>query len=119
MAQLVKVFLVDDLDGSEGAETVRFGLDGTAYEIDLSPANAERLRKSLAKWTEFARRLPSRGPKAGRSATRAANPARRAVNSGEMAKIRTWARSQGLEISDRGRIPVPIQESYYAATREA
>ena len=48
MAQQVSVTLVDDLDGSEAAETVSFGLDGRAYEIDLSVDNAARLRDAIA-----------------------------------------------------------------------
>ncbi|MDR3107107.1 MAG: Lsr2 family protein [Bifidobacteriaceae bacterium] len=119
MAQRVHVLLVDDVDGTEAAETVSFGLDGVAYEIDLSGANAEQLRKGLAKWIESARRLPAtRGAKAGRSTARAGGRPRAVVNT-DIAKIRAWARGQNMEISDRGRIPAPIQEAYYAAIRES
>jgi hypothetical protein len=48
MAQQVQTLLIDDLDGGEAEETVRFGLDGTEYEIDLSAKNADALRKALA-----------------------------------------------------------------------
>ena len=48
MAQQMTVRFVDDLDGSEASGTVDFGLDGRRYEIDLSEANAARLREALA-----------------------------------------------------------------------
>jgi hypothetical protein len=44
MAQKVTVALIDDLDGHDAEETVTFGLDGKAYEIDLSASNARKLR---------------------------------------------------------------------------
>jgi hypothetical protein len=113
MAQRVQVLLVDDLDGTEAAETVTFGLDGVTYEIDLTSDHADELRQGLAKWAEAARRLPARGPRAGRTTNRP----RRAA-SDDIAKIRAWARGQGLEVSDRGRIPAPIRDAYYAANRE-
>ena len=59
MAQRTHVQLIDDLDGSTADETVSFGLDGTAYEIDLSSSNATLLRKSLADYVRtVAARLP-------------------------------------------------------------
>ncbi|MDR2373153.1 MAG: Lsr2 family protein [Bifidobacteriaceae bacterium] len=118
MAQRVQVLLVDDLDGSEAAETVSFGIDGVTYEIDLSGAHADELRRGLAKWVEAARRLPVRGGgRAIRSPGRPPARPRAAVN-GEIAKIRAWAREKGLEVSDRGRIPAPIRDAYYAANQE-
>ncbi|MDR1189817.1 MAG: Lsr2 family protein [Bifidobacteriaceae bacterium] len=113
MAQRVQVLLVDDLDGSEAAETVTFGLDGAVYEIDLSSNHADQLRKGLAKWVEAGRRLPARGPRASRATARPKRPANE-----DIAKIRAWARAQGLEVSDRGRIPAPIQDAYYAANKK-
>src|SRR6201987_5156883 len=56
MAQKVQVLLVDDLDGSEATETVAFGIDGAAYEIDLSSGNAGKLRKEMAHYVEHARK---------------------------------------------------------------
>src|SRR6201982_4246771 len=56
MAQKVQVLLVDDIDGSEATETVSFGLDGAAYEIDLSSGNAGKLRTELAQYVEHARK---------------------------------------------------------------
>ncbi len=61
MAQRTRVVLVDDLDGGPAAETVRFALDGAAYEIDLSEQHAAQLRDDLARWVGHARRV--RGPR--------------------------------------------------------
>ncbi|MDR1634992.1 MAG: Lsr2 family protein [Bifidobacteriaceae bacterium] len=119
MAQRVQVLLVDDIDGSEATETVTFGLDGVTYEIDLSGPHADELRQGLAKWLESARRLPARGARSGRSTGRATARPRRAAANTDIAKIRAWAREQGLEVSDRGRIPAPIRDAYYGANREA
>ncbi|MDR1440852.1 MAG: Lsr2 family protein [Bifidobacteriaceae bacterium] len=114
MAQRVQVLLVDDLDGSEAAETVTFGLDGVTYEIDLTNPHADELRRSLGQWIDSGRRLPARGPRAARGGGRP----RRSVVDSDIAKIRAWARSQGMEVSDRGRIPAPIRDAYYGAHRE-
>jgi len=105
MAQKVNIVLVDDLDGSEGASTVSFGLDGATYEIELSEKNAKRLRESLAEYVGAARksggtRRPRRGASAG-----GPNPK----------DVREWARANGHNVPDRGRIPGPVREAYDAA----
>ncbi len=106
MAQRVKIELVDDLDGSEAAQTVSFGLDGTSYEIDLSTKNAEALREALAPYLGHAR-------KAGGSSRRGR---RSASSSGpSTAEIREWARANGHEVSDRGRVSSEVREAYDAA----
>ena len=56
MAQKVQTLFVDDIDGSDAEGTVRFGLDGTDYEIDLNATNAQALRDALARYTRAARR---------------------------------------------------------------
>ena len=119
MAQKVEVRFVDDLDGSEAAGTVSFGLDGRSYEIDLSDDNAARLRDALASFVAAARR--SGGPRRGRTAPRDAGegadaPARPARPSRQAtAAIRTWARENGHEVSERGRIPNSVVQAYEAA----
>lgn len=116
MAQKVQVLLVDDLDGGEASETVNFALDGSSYEIDLSGKNAEELRDAFAKYVGSAR-------KAGRASTgssgrsSSAGSSRRSGGSTGMdrdqaAAIRSWAKKQGLNVSDRGRIPATIIEQY-------
>jgi hypothetical protein len=110
MAQKVTVSLVDDLSGSVADETVSFGLDGKSYEIDLSTTNADRLRTALARFVSAARR-PGRGRRTG-SGNGA--PARATVVDREQNQaIREWARQQGMDVSDRGRIPAEITEAYH------
>lgn len=109
MAQKVVVSLVDDLDGGKAHETVEFGLDGRSYEIDLSATNAAKLRKIVAGYSAAARR-PS-----GRTRARgAANTAPRPVIDREHNQaIRKWARDQGLNVSERGRIPSEVINAYH------
>jgi hypothetical protein len=106
MAQKVTVELEDDLDGGPADQTVRFGFDGTDYEIDLSEENAWAFRTQLAPFVEHARK-PGRGP-----ARRAARTAAGRQRSGE---IRAWAKDHGIAVSARGRIPASVIEQYKAA----
>jgi hypothetical protein len=105
MAQKVQVILVDDIDGGPADETVRFALDGTSYEIDLSAANAARLRNTMAEFVGHARKA------AGRPAPRRA----RSAGGGKSAEIRAWAREQGLPVNERGRIPADLAAKFEAA----
>jgi hypothetical protein len=107
MAAKTMVTLEDDLDGSPAEETVRFGLGASEYEIDLSAANASRLRGELAPFIEHARRV-GRG--------QLARPARSAAARRSSAGVRAWAKTHGIEISDRGRIPSSVTEQYRAST---
>ena len=116
MAQKVDVRFVDDLDGSEAVGTVSFALDGRAYEIDLSDDNASRLRDSLATFVAAARRTGTRRARSQRSSTSEAPAAPPARPSREAtAAIRTWARENGHEVSERGRIPKAVVEAYHSA----
>lgn len=104
MARKTYVELIDDVDGTKAEETVSFALDGVAYEIDLSEENAASLRSELATWVEKARRVGgrrTRGTSGGRSGS-----------SGDSARIREWARGQGYEVPDRGRISGTIRKAY-------
>jgi len=112
MAQKVLVSLVDDLDGSEADETLEFGLDGVAYQIDLSADNAEELRDALAQFIEHARRAGGRKRATARATTKAiARPA--TVDREQNQAIRAWARKNGYQVSDRGRIPSEVVEAYH------
>jgi len=115
MAQKVDVRFVDDLDGSEASGTVTFALDGRAYEIDLSDDNAARLRDSLATFIPAARRTGSRRSRAQRSTTSEAPAAPTRPSREATAAIRTWARENGHEVSERGRIPKAVIEAYNSA----
>ncbi|QIZ35580.1 Lsr2 family protein [Saccharopolyspora sp. ASAGF58] len=117
MAQKVTVTLVDDLDGGQADETVEFGLDGVAYQIDLSVDNAGELRDALANYVTNARRAGGRkkpGPRPGAAAVRSASGSTSADREQNQA-IREWARKRGLKVSDRGRIPADIVEQYHQA----
>ncbi|HEY2312517.1 MAG TPA: Lsr2 family protein [Streptosporangiaceae bacterium] len=107
MATRVAVALEDDLDGSPADETVRFRVGGAEYEIDLSRKNAKTFRTGIAPFVEHAR-------KAGRGQRR--GPARPASARERSSDIRAWAKAEGIEISDRGRIPAAVVEQYDAAT---
>jgi hypothetical protein len=108
MAQRVHIVLEDDLDGSDAEETVTFGLDGVTYEIDLSARNAAALRDSLAPYVGSARRT------SGRSSSRRSSS--RGRSSGPSpAEVRDWARAEGREVSDRGRVPADVRAAYDAA----
>lgn len=107
MAQRVQVILEDDIDGGEADETVTFSLDGVSYEIDLSTKNANKLRDAFALYVGSARRVGGRRRKAGaRSAS---------ARSGSSADIREWARNNGWDIPERGRIAAEVREAYNAA----
>ena len=93
MAQKITVALEDDLDGGPADETVRFGLGGTDYEIDLSKKNATAFRRQLAPFIEHAR-------KTGRAQRR--RPGRTASSRERSADIRAWAKDQGITVSERG-----------------
>jgi Lsr2 len=107
LAQKIQTLFVDDIDGGEAEGTVRFGLDGADYEIDLSVAHSEELHKALAPYIAHAR-------KAG--GTRRAARGRRNASAGDTHKVREWAREQGIEIKERGRVPADIVEKYREAT---
>jgi hypothetical protein len=110
VAQKIQVLLIDDLDGSEADGTVRFGLDGTEYEIDLNAEHARALREALARYVRAARR-------AGGGPRRPARGRRRAPGSEpNPAEVREWAKAQGIDVKDRGRVPAELVARFKAAT---
>jgi hypothetical protein len=101
----------DDLDGSPAVATVRFGYAGREYEIDLNEEHAAALDELLAPYVEHARRANGDQPRrkrAGKAEESHRGPA-------ELRAIRQWAREQGLQVSDRGRIAADIVAKYDAA----
>jgi hypothetical protein len=111
MAKQIVTLLTDDLDGSEAAGTVEFGLDGANYTIDLSEKNAAKLRKALDAYLAAASRVGrSNGRIPGRSTTAA--PAR--TDREQNQTIREWATKNGYEVSERGRIPASIVEAFHS-----
>jgi hypothetical protein len=109
MARKVIVELVDDYDGTSPAEeTVTLALDGVTYEIDLSTRNAEKLRDTLGFWASYGRRVGGR-PVKGKRRPQATK------NTADTQTIREWARENGMEVSNRGRISAEIAEAYQKA----
>lgn len=100
------VALEDDLDGGPASETVRFGLGGDHYEIDLNAENAQAFRKQLAPFTEHARKPAPKQPH---------RAARTTANRQRSRAIRAWAKDHGIPVSDRGRFPTRLVEQYETA----
>jgi hypothetical protein len=116
MARQVITTLIDDLDGKPADRTIEFGLDGTNYTIDLSDANAGKLRKALDPFIAAGTRI-GRGAvaRAGvRPAGRSAG-ARGGSDRDQNRSIREWASRNGYEVSERGRIPQNIADAFRAA----
>lgn len=113
--------LIDDLDGGDADETVKFALDGVQYEIDLSASNADKLRDLFKPYTSHGAKVARGGIAAGgRVARTSATPAasRRAgsgtaVNREQNKAIRDWAKRTGKTVSDRGRIPQDVVDEYH------
>lgn len=112
MAQRVQVILVCDLHEGEtpGTETITFALDGSSYEIDVCEAHGRELRDAFAPYIGAARRSAGRSGRSGGGRRRG-----RRGGTGEAAQIREWARSQGLAVPERGRVPAELAEKYAAA----
>jgi hypothetical protein len=98
------VIISDDIDGSGNAETVTFGINGAAYEIDLAPKNLAKLEKALAPYVKAGRRISARGRR----------PVARRATGHDNAAIRAWAKSKGLKVSERGRISADVIGQYEA-----
>jgi len=108
--------LEDDLSGEvleDGAgETVRFSLDGQSFEIDLSSGNATKLRDDFARYVGHSRKVASSS-----SAGRQSAPRRRpsAEDKRDLGPVREWARQNGHDVSDRGRVKTSVVDAYDAA----
>lgn len=107
MAQRVNVVLVDDIDGSDASETVSFALDGVDYDIDLNDVHAGELRKALSLYVGHARRTGGR--------RRGGKRARSTGNGVSAAEIRAWARDNGWDVPERGRVAAEVREAYASA----
>jgi hypothetical protein len=106
LARKIETTFVDDIDGSEAEGTVRFSLDGTGYEIDLSVTHGEQLHKALAPYIAHARKTSALKGVRGR----------RDAGGVDTHAVREWARGQGIEVKQRGRVPASIAEQYRQAT---
>lgn len=101
-----QIILIDDVDGSPADRTIQFSLNGSAFEIDLSEANAQRLEKAMAPFVEKASKV-----------TRAASKGKRPAAGGRSfsQSVRLWAKEQGITVPDRGRVPNEVIDQYNAA----
>jgi hypothetical protein len=104
MAKQTIVTVTDDIDGTEGAETVAVGVDGQAWEIDLGKKNRDKLAQDLEPFAAAARRVSGSGSR--RRTPRAAG------GRNNSAAVRAWARENGITLSDRGRIPAEVLAKY-------
>jgi len=110
MAQKVQTLFIDDLDGSEAEGTVRFGLDGVHYEIDLNQVHAKELRDTLARYAGAARKA------GGTSRQPAKTRGKASANGLNTTEVRDWAKANGLDVKDRGRVPADLIARFQAAT---
>ena len=117
MAKTTIVQVSDDLDGSANAREVRFAFEGTEYAIDLSSKNRKALEKALRPYVEAGTKVSGRRS----AATRSARP-KRSGNSGnsgnsavDLAAVRAWAKENGHQVSDRGRLPKAVLDAYSAS----
>jgi hypothetical protein len=110
VAQKVQTLFIDDIDASSAEGTIRFGLDGTDYEIDLNAKHAQQLRDALAAYVKAGRRVSG-------GSRRPARGGRREPASGlNTTEVREWAKAQGIEVKDRGRVPAELVVKFKAAT---
>lgn len=112
MGQKVTITKFDDIDGTEGSdvETFQFSVDGKAYEIDVTPDKADRVREVLSEFIEKGRRASGKSSSSG-GTTQERKQAVAETN----ARIRVWAKNNGLEVPERGRIPQEVRVQYEAA----
>jgi hypothetical protein len=103
----MEIQFIDDIDGTPADETIRFGIGGANYEVDLSAAHAQQLRKAVQPFIEAARRASSR---------RAASPRR--AGGPSPAAVREWAKSEGIKVSDRGRVPAELIVKFQTASTQ-
>lgn len=111
MAKKVTTILIDDIDKTEANETVQFGLDGINYEIDLNTAHATELREALRRWVAAGRKVQGRRR---RGTGTPVNTEAREFNR----KVREWAKTEGISVSDRGRVAAWVVDKYRRAHAE-
>lgn len=111
MAQKVETVIIDDLDGSKADTTIRFGLDGTEFEIDLNATHADDLRRTTERYIHAGRKVSST-----RRSSRGTTRRGRSSSEPSSSEVRDWAKSHGHEVKERGRIPAELVVKFQAAT---
>ena len=109
MAQKIQTLFIDDIDGSQAEGTVRFALDGAHYEIDLNAVHAKGLRATLARYTEAGRKITG-------STRRPARNTGKTADGLSTTEVRDWAKANGVDIKERGRVPAEVIAQFRAAT---
>jgi Lsr2 len=108
VVQRIEVRLTDDLTGRDipvgKGKTVAFSLDGRIYEIDLTTKNAAALRTVLRPYID-----------AGRTVNRARRRPTRTKITADTRSVKEWARANGHQVRDRGRVPSEIVAAFEAA----
>lgn len=104
MAKTTVVTVTDDIDGSPNAATVAFSYGGVSYEIDLSKKNAAAMERALKPYITAGRRVRGNAGRRGRGG-----------QSRDLGAVRTWAKRNGYNVSERGRIAASVLEAYDAA----
>src|SRR3954451_22378768 len=105
MAKATIDVFVDDLDGSEGAATIRIGWNGEWRELELSKRNLASLSRALYKYWNVARPAAVDGhsnrrrQRGATTATLASNPKR--TTSRDPNLIRAWATDNGISVPTR------------------
>ena len=115
MAKAMVEVLVDDLDGSEGAETVRLGWNGDWRELELSTKNLASLSKALDKYWDAGRAVSVDGKSSRRNRRKTTPPSRSARAKRDPQVIRAWATENGIVVPARGRIPADVERQYNEA----
>jgi hypothetical protein len=105
MAQKIETLFIDDIDGGTAEGTVRFGLDGSEYEIDLSSKHSEELHAALGTYVAHARKLGGTPRRSTARGGRKPSPI-------DTVAVRSWARENGYDIKDRGRVPAALVAKY-------
>lgn len=121
MAQKVQVVLTCDLDEEEvpAVQTVAFGYEGTTFAFELCEEHLQEVTDLFAHWMRVARVADGarrrRSTSAASTGTRARRNSAAGPASGGTSDIRGWARNNGFQISERGRIPAEVRRAYDAA----
>ena len=117
MAKAMVEVLVDDLDGSEGAETVRIGWNGEWRELELSKKNLSALSRAFDRYWDVSRSVSPDGHPSGRRRSTRARSTRPAKATRDPKVIRAWAIDNGIAVPARGRIPGDVERQYNDAGR--
>lgn len=112
MARRTMLVLEDDLDATPAQHQVSFSFEGVSYEIDLNEEHYAELQEAMAPWVSHARRVSGR-----RTSKRSSGDSASSSSSVSATDIREWARAEGMEVSDRGRVPANVRAAYEEAHR--